>query len=759
MTDRDFYKETFSQVHSRRELNWEEFERMEHKRKKYRPLRLLAAAAAVALLIGAPTIGALAANFLGLGDLLPLSWGIRAQPLRGLEDLVLPVGSGDGEARPLSLSGYNDTPEGQSLAEWLQFQEGYDPDHTILDSMGNTLDPSLARYSAYPVYTPEMADRLEAIAAKHQLKLHSASYDAAQHPELTEPLGNFLGRANGDVTYMYEDGTFHADGWAQLTTDDYGPVEFQLQRAVKGTLHSALVYLDPGQFTQWDYTTEKGLPVKLALGPGRSMILVDFQDCFVTVLVLDGADSSIDMVKGGLTPAHLEELADQLDLGLLSPVATPLPDPEPSATLNPPAGERTDARETYAALLRDLLNSGALPDGQPVEEAPDYDTFAVWDVDGDGREELVLLHTSGITAGMTGYVIDFDEGYTGGGAPIYIQMSDYPMFTFYSGGYMTAGASHNQGWAGEVLWPYSLYRHTEGDRYSCIATVDAWDPNLWPDAYGEESEAAQVHRRSGGAVYFVSYTYASELPDDRRSLVLDRDGYEAWLEELGLGEAVGFDYLPLTGANIAAMEQGLSFQPGGAESILADSLASENLPADADAGFTALDSRDFPLTVEGGRALTLRVHRRAMASGYGTWDYGVGSMDVLENGELLQTLSVLEAQEASGDSLEDGWTHGWEGNYLPSPWDLNFDGSDDIRLLDSCGVVNGRYLHWLWNSESGQFEYAFTLAGYDFEVDWGTRQLRTTARGSANSHTTEVYAYDENGNLFLVNVLDVSPDN
>lgn len=759
MTDRDRYKETFSQVHSRRELNWEEFEHMERKRKKYRPLRLLAAAAAVVLLVGAPTMGAIAANFLGLGDLLPVSWGIRAQPLRGLEDLVLPVKSGDGEARPLSLSGYADTPESRALAEWVQFQADYDPDHTILDSVGNTLDPSLAQYNAYLVYTPEMADRLKEIAEKYGLKLHSASYDAAQHPELTEPLGNFLGRANGQVGYLYEDGTFHADGWAQLTTDDYGPVEFQLQRSVKGTLHDALVYLDPGQFTQWDYTTQRGLRVKLALGPERSMILVDFRDCFVTVLVLGGVEQYVDAAtEHALTSAHLEELADQLDLGLLSPVVTPQPDPEPIHTPNPPAGERTDARETYAALLRDLLNSGVLPDGTPAEEDPDYDTFAVWDVDGDDREELILLHISGITAGMTGYVIDFDEGYTGGGAPIHIQMSDYPMFTFYSGGYMTAGASHNQGYAAEVLWPYALYRHTEGDGYTRIATVDAWDPDRWPDAFGPESEAWQVHQRSGGAVYFVSYTYAADLPDDRRSLVLDREGYDAWLEELGLGEAVGFDQLPLTEANIAAIEQGLSFRPGAAESLLADSLASENLPADASQGVTVLGSRDLPLTVEGGRSLTLRVHRRAVASGYGYWDYGVESMEVLENGELLQTLNVLDAQEASGDSVESGWTQGWESDYLPECRDLNFDGSDDIRLLERRGVVNGRYLHWLWNSEKGRFEYAFTLAGYDFEVDWGTKQLRTTARGSASSHTTEVYAYDKNGELTLVDTISVSPD-
>ena len=231
MTDRDRYKETFSQVHSRRTLNWEEFERMERKRKKSRPLRLLAAAAAVALLIGAPTMGAIAANFLGLRDLL------------------LPVALTGDWARPLSLSGYLDTPESQALAEWVQFQADYDPDHTILDSVGNTLDPSLANYNAYLVYTPEMADRLEEIAAKYDLKLHSASYDGADHPELVEPLGNFLGQANGQVTYMYEDGTFHVDGWAQLTTDGYEPVEFQLQRSQAE--RSRLELTVPQRFFAW----------------------------------------------------------------------------------------------------------------------------------------------------------------------------------------------------------------------------------------------------------------------------------------------------------------------------------------------------------------------------------------------------------------------------------------------------------------------------------------------------------------------------
>ena len=720
MTDRDRYKETFSQVHSRRTLNWEEFERMERKRKKYRPLRLLAAAAAVALLIGAPTMGAIAANFLGLRDLL------------------LPVALTGDWARPLSLSGYLDTPESQALAEWVQFQADYDPDHTILDSVGNTLDPSLANYNAYLVYTPEMADRLEEIAAKYDLKLHSASYDGADHPELVEPLGNFLGQANGQVTYMYEDGTFHVDGWAQLTTDGYEPVEFQLQRSVKGTLHDALVYLDPGQFTEWDYTTQKGLPVKLALGPERSMILVDFRDCFVTVLVLGGVEQYMDAaIQHGLTPAHLEELADQLDLGLLSPVVTPRPDPEPVRTPNPPAGERTDARRTYAALLRDLCNSGVLPDGQTAEMDPTYDTFAVLDVDGDDREELILLHTSGITAGMTGYVIDFDEGYTGGGAPIYIQMSDYPIFTFYSSGYMTAGASHNQGWAGEVLWPYSLYRHTEGDRYACIATLDAWDPDIWPDAYGEGSEARQVHRRSGGPGYFVSYTYASELPDDQRFLVLDKAGYEAWLENLDLGRQLDIRTLPLTEENIAAMEQ--------ASPITAGSLASADLPTDVSQGVTVLGSYLFPLTVDGEPSL------RVEASSEGYWP-----------NEFAQTLTLEiylgEVEESSQTLTGTTGMAGEEFQLYCS--DVDFDGDLDLYVTYSQGVENTFYAFYLWDAGAEQFvpdTYGLgELSNVKFNVD---EQFVVASRKTSFSEEITYYRYKE-GQLAMVRQLayDLSAD-
>ena len=324
-------------------------------------------------------------------------------------------------------------------------------------------------------------------------------------------------------------------------------MDVQFQRSVKGSFNTALLsVVNASDYQEWRYRTQSGVEVLLAMGPGKSVILADLPDSFVVFNVFIGAD-------GEMTRERLEAVADFYDLGLLTPVEKPVVE---ERTVQERSAD--SPRKAYALALWELRSTGTFPDGSQAEyygsdEAMGGSRFAVCDVDGDGTEELIIGYTSTYTAGQVGFVIGFDDTYTGDGLPIHIQMSSFPMFTFYSGGYMTAGASHDQGWAGEVLWPYELYRHTEGDCYAHIADVDAWDPTLWPDAYGEGSEAQRVARESGGPVYFVSYTYASGLPDGRRSLVLDRAGYKAWLESLGLGEELDLDYQALTQENIRAL--------------------------------------------------------------------------------------------------------------------------------------------------------------------------------------------------------------
>lgn len=158
---------------------------------------------------------------------------------------------------------------------------------------------------------------------------------------------------------------------------------------------------------------------------------------------------------------------------------------------------------------------------------------------------------------------------------------------------------------------------------------------------------------------------------------------------------------------------------------------------------------DHSVTVDGGRELTLRLHCRAE-------DYGCGvrAIDVLDGGELLQTLSVQEASlEADRDQgLEDvlegtEYTACWDEDGDLYVEDLNFDGSGDLRLLEFTGVVNSRYLCWLWDPEAGQFDYAFPLVGYDIQTDSDTEQIVTESRDGIGLYDTDYYECDTDGVL------------
>ena len=105
-----------------------------------------------------------------------------AQDWFGLRELVLPQQNQvnvveDGIATDettlvdvISLSGYLDTPESKALAEWNAFTESYDADGSIIASIGNQPTGFEETYGLYLVYTQEMADKLEEILAKYNLR-------------------------------------------------------------------------------------------------------------------------------------------------------------------------------------------------------------------------------------------------------------------------------------------------------------------------------------------------------------------------------------------------------------------------------------------------------------------------------------------------------------------------------------------------------------------------------------------------------------
>lgn len=380
MSNREFYQETFSQVHSSVNLRWEDFAQAQKPRRKRHVRRLWLLAAAIGLLV-LLSAGAVAANLLGIRDLLLPQ-----------EQSALPSEQ-PAQENKLSLSGYINTPESRALAEWNDFLASYDPDGSILKVVGNYTDPALEQYRCYLVYTQDMADKLEEIAAKYSLTLHTWEHVVESQEEWVSLLGDFLGNNTAYSGPIAEDGTFHYDGY--LTTASGTQLNYQFRRSVKGTLNDAFFTVDDlSAYEEWYYKTEDGWDLTLDLGPGRGFLLTDLGDSFVFVTVLGGTDQ-------GVTKQDMKNLADSFDFSLLTP-AQPLdqslrePQPQESAPEVLPLsagleqvllkdGSFYDADYNRTLTLTQFLKESA-PEGHQLTA----DTFTAIDLDRDGATEVVL---------------------------------------------------------------------------------------------------------------------------------------------------------------------------------------------------------------------------------------------------------------------------------------------------------------------------------------------------------------------------------
>ena len=469
--------------------------------------------------------------------LLALSIVAYAANWFGLRDLLLPVVSGGSmnmgkEEATISLTGYQGSPEWQALAEWQAFVSEYDPDGTIYQATDGRLDASFDRYSCYLVYSREMADKMDEIITKYKLKLHTTSFDLQEQPELVELLGNFMESCGGYYTYMYEDGTFQVDGTVDFS--DIGTWDFQLLRTVRGTFHDSMLDIgDVSEYQETLYETACGIPVTLALGKNRVLILADLADSFVTVHIPYGSDN-------GIKQSHLETLADSINFAVLTPAFKP----QINETVKPVERDM-DARRIYAATLRNLLYSNILPDGKQAEmPAGTSSQFAVADVDADGKEELVLLYDSGVMANAVGYIIGYDTETKN----IYLQLEEFPAFAFLKNGNLKALSSHNQTW-GE-MWPYSLYQYLpESDSYKLSGYVHSEDKNVFELNGATERYPNNADVSGTGTVYYVGVDHWGTTP-------IDEVDYLAWLEaNQGNTAELEIDYLPFTEENILEIEQ------------------------------------------------------------------------------------------------------------------------------------------------------------------------------------------------------------
>ena len=288
----DSYRQVFSQLHTT--VDEVKLAALPKRRRGLRPRVIAAAAIIIALGVSAAAVFGHSVQELevreGPESSREINGGDRWDPLAGKGFI--------------SLQGYADSPEKTAMEEWMRFLHTYDPDGEMLAAVGNGPTGLDEKYALYFACTQDMADALDAIAEKYGLTLHGG-FSEASTDRLSELYGGFAGENRGSG-YTYDDGTFQFDG--RYVFSDGEEVDYQFRRSMKGVLDAVgLNAGDTESYDQWEYKTECGVPVLLALGEYKSLIFADLEDCFIAVNVLSGSE----------TPERLEELADSFDFSVL----------------------------------------------------------------------------------------------------------------------------------------------------------------------------------------------------------------------------------------------------------------------------------------------------------------------------------------------------------------------------------------------------------------------------------------------------------
>ena len=300
------YRETFSQLRTSVVIDGERFSGKQRRPRGFWRRTVLLAAAIAALLCCAFT--AYAVYQYSLADLV--------LPERPVPTQNPPDRAGDPEPaqKPedvVTMAGLRGSPEYRAAAEWQAFLDSYDRDHEILNAVGNEITALNLKYGNYLVYTREMADALERIAAKYDLDLHWESQVAASQEELIARTGDFLGAVQAHDGIMKDGGTFHFDGAA--AAEDGEIFSLQFSRCAKGYVDETVLYIGHLEdYDQWQYRTAGGVTVFLARSDYKGLIYADLEGAFVMINVLPYED------QVGFDGQYLEQIADRFDWNMLA---------------------------------------------------------------------------------------------------------------------------------------------------------------------------------------------------------------------------------------------------------------------------------------------------------------------------------------------------------------------------------------------------------------------------------------------------------
>lgn len=202
----------------------------------------------------------------------------------------------------------------------------------------------------------------------------------------------------------------------------------------------------------------------------------------------------------------------------------------------------------FGKILWDAYLYGILPDGKRLEQTNSQsgeNSFAIFDVDNDGQDELLLYWTDASMAGTVGYIFGYRN------RMVYTELSGFPSIQFYDNGIIEVNASHNQEPTPTEFWPYSTYFYdAEEDVYRLLGRVSAWDKSVNDTHYSGISFPESDDVDGNGIIYFL---FTSKWWDYDNAKILDDSGYQNWRQSyLGDSKPINPTFKALTADNIVS---------------------------------------------------------------------------------------------------------------------------------------------------------------------------------------------------------------
>ena len=350
-------------------------------------------------------VGCAVAYFFSLQDMKIGEYNFYVPPAYDEDGNLIPVET-HAPITQISLQGANK----DALAEWLAFRNAYDPDLEIAGQADQTMKageplgiPENYQYT-YGCYSQEMADKLNEIVEKYELKLLATDITCQTYESsiLFDSLGIdslFLPAATVEQEscngYFFPEGTFDISMHLNLEAGNW-----KLENNLVSYRYSIKEFFDPAygaigeinDYAQWNYTRKDGKTVLLVLNERTARIYADLPDAFVSIYV--DPEIWVNGEKVSMTSVVLEEISELFDLSI-KPGTVDMAQVEQLM-----AKARADYEAEQAAKIAEQIEKHESKYVEGYQEyvnyrletayRPERMSYLLYDVNSDGTDELII---------------------------------------------------------------------------------------------------------------------------------------------------------------------------------------------------------------------------------------------------------------------------------------------------------------------------------------------------------------------------------